>query len=49
VIAFLQTGTNKGRLKQTGRLFLLIAEPIRDMKEMFDFLKLMHSQVVQTD
>lgn len=47
VIAFLQTGTNKGRLKQTGRLFLLIAEPIRDMRDMYEFLKLMHSQVVE--
>jgi len=46
IIAYLQTGTNKGRLKQTGRLFLLVAEPIADMQEMYTFLKRMHEPVV---
>ena len=46
IIQYLQTGTNKGRLKQTGKLFLLIAEPIKSMEEMHRFLDLMHKQVV---
>ncbi|MBL7739160.1 MAG: transcription-repair coupling factor [Chitinophagaceae bacterium] len=42
VIQYLQTGTNKGRLKQTGRLFLLVAEPIKSMDEMHRFLTGLH-------
>ncbi len=38
IINFLQTGTNKGRLKQNGKLFMLIAEPMPDMKEVQRFL-----------
>lgn len=48
IMQYLQTGTNKGRLKQTGKLFLLIAEPIKSMEEMHRFLSLMHQQVVKT-
>ncbi|MCH5596791.1 hypothetical protein MKP09_02065 [Niabella ginsengisoli] len=39
IIDYLQTQTNKARLKQTGKLFLLIAEPIPSMKELHEFLK----------
>ncbi|MFD2920152.1 transcription-repair coupling factor [Terrimonas rubra] len=46
IISFLQTGTNKGRLKQTGKLFLLIAEPVNSMEEMYAFLKKMYTEVV---
>ncbi|MBZ4188980.1 transcription-repair coupling factor [Niabella beijingensis] len=42
IIQYVQTGTNKARLKQTGRLFLLVAEPIPSMKSLYDFLKDMH-------
>ncbi len=42
IIQFLQTETNKAKLKQTGRLFLLIAEPMPSMKEVHEFLKEMH-------
>jgi transcription-repair coupling factor (superfamily II helicase) len=42
VIQYLQTGTNKGRLKQTGRLFLLVAEPIKSMEELHRFLAGLH-------
>lgn len=41
-IDFLQTATNKGKLKQTGKLFLLIAEPIRSMEEMHAFIRQLH-------
>ena len=40
VLAFLQTGTNKGKLKQTGKVFLLVVEPVKVMEEMHRFLTL---------
>ena len=46
VLAFLQTGTNKARLKQTGRMFMLIVEDVKDMESMHRFLKQMHATVV---
>ncbi len=45
VLAFLQTGTNKGRLKQTGRMFLLVVDDVKDMESMQRFLKRMHTEV----
>jgi transcription-repair coupling factor (superfamily II helicase) len=47
VLAFLQTGTNKGRLKQTGKMFLLVADNINGMEEMQRFLTQMHAAVIQ--
>jgi transcription-repair coupling factor (superfamily II helicase) len=49
VLSFLQTGTNKARLKQTGRMFLLIVNDIREMEAMQRFLKHMHANVVKQD
>ncbi|WP_346236456.1 transcription-repair coupling factor [Niabella insulamsoli] len=46
IIGFLQTQTNKARLKQTGKLFLLIAEPLTSMNDLYKFLKEMHSFVL---
>lgn len=46
ILAYLQTGTNKARLKQTGKLFILIAEPVKGMDEMHEFLKRLHDNVV---
>lgn len=46
VLAFLQTGTNKARLKQTGKMFLLIVEDVKDMEGMERFLRHMHTNVV---
>lgn len=46
VLAFLQTGTNKARLKQTGRMFLLIVDDVKDMKSMERFLTLMYKEVI---
>ena len=46
VLAYLQTGTNKARLKQTGRMFLLIVDSMKDMESMHRFLKQMHKDVV---
>ncbi len=45
VLAYLQTGTNKARLKQTGRMFLLIVDNVKDMDAMQRFLKHMHEEV----
>lgn len=42
IIRFLQTETNKGRLKQTGKLFLLVATDIKSMEEMHRFLEALH-------
>ncbi len=42
ILNYLQTGTNKGRLKQNGKLFMLIAEPVNSMEEMHRFLSGLH-------
>jgi transcription-repair coupling factor (superfamily II helicase) len=47
IIEYLQTQTNKGRLKQTGKLFLLIAEPVKSMDELYNFLKGLHTYSTQ--
>ena len=49
ILAYLQTGTNKARLKQTGRLFLLIVEPANNMQDTYDFLSRMHAEVFQKE
>jgi transcription-repair coupling factor (superfamily II helicase) len=46
ILGFLQTGTNKARLKQTGKVFMLIAEPVETMQEVYQFLQRMHNEVV---
>jgi transcription-repair coupling factor (superfamily II helicase) len=47
ILDYLQTGTNKARLKQAGKLFLLIVEPAKDMQDVYTFLQRMHAEVVQ--
>ncbi|GAA4322392.1 transcription-repair coupling factor [Flaviaesturariibacter amylovorans] len=47
ILDYLQTGTNKARLKQAGRNFLLVAEPIANMTEVHTFLERMHKTVNQ--
>ena len=46
VLAYLQTGTNKARLKQTGRMFMLIVDNTKDMEAMHWFLEHMHKAVI---
>jgi len=48
IIEYLQTQTNKARLKQTGKLFLLIAEPIPSMKSLYEFLEDLHKYCFAT-
>lgn len=45
IIRFLQTESNKARLKQTGRLFMLIGENMKSMEEVHSFLRQMHTYV----
>ncbi len=49
ILAFLQTGTNKARLKQTGKLFLLVVDHVKNMNELHSFLQRMHKQVVKNN
>ena len=46
ILDYLQTGTNKARLKQVGKLFMLVVEPANDMQDVYTFLKRMHAEVV---
>jgi transcription-repair coupling factor (superfamily II helicase) len=45
ILLYLQTGTNKARLKQVGKLFMLIAQPVKSMQELHIFLGQMHKEV----
>lgn len=47
VLSYLQSGTNKARLKQAGKNFLLVVENMKDMEAMLRFLDGMHKGVIQ--
>jgi transcription-repair coupling factor (superfamily II helicase) len=42
ILSFIQTGTNKAKLKQSGRLFIMIVNEVKSMEEMHRFLASMH-------
>ena len=42
ILSFIQTGTNKAKLKQSGRLFSMVVTEIRSMEAMHRFLASMH-------
>jgi transcription-repair coupling factor (superfamily II helicase) len=46
ILQYLQTSTNKGRLKQVGKLFMIVVEPVNDMQDVHSFLKRMHDDVI---
>ena len=46
ILMFLQTGTNKARLKQVGKNGILIVEQIHSMSNIYDFMLRMHTQVM---
>jgi transcription-repair coupling factor (superfamily II helicase) len=48
ILQFLQTGTNKGKLKQVGKNGILIVEDIRTMSDLFSFLDRMRKSLGQT-
>ena len=45
ILDYLQTGTNKAKLKQTGKHFILVMEPANSMQEVYNFLQRMHAGV----
>ncbi len=47
ILHYLQTGTNKARLRQAGKLFMIVVEPAKDMQDVFSFLERMHGEVVK--
>jgi transcription-repair coupling factor (superfamily II helicase) len=47
ILQYLQTGTNKARLKQVGKLFMIVVEPARDMQDVYTFLQRMHREVIR--
>ncbi len=46
ILQFLQTGTNKGRLKQVAKNFLLVVDDIKNMDALYRFLQQMHKAVI---
>lgn len=47
ILAYIQTGTNRAKLKQNGKLFMIVVEPAKDMQDVHSFLKRMHKEVVE--
>ncbi|MFT3703380.1 MAG: transcription-repair coupling factor [Agriterribacter sp.] len=47
MLTFVQTQTNKARLKQTGRNFLLVHEDVEGMDRLYNFLFKMHKYVIE--
>jgi transcription-repair coupling factor (superfamily II helicase) len=47
ILMFLQTGTNKARLKQVGKNGILIVEDIKTMNHIYEFILRMHNHVKQ--
>ncbi|MEP6466130.1 MAG: TRCF domain-containing protein, partial [Parafilimonas sp.] len=45
IMQYLQTSTNKARLKQVGKNFLLVVNDVDNMDEMLSFLQRMHKSV----
>jgi len=45
ILEYLQKQTNKARLKQVGKMFMLIAEGIHSMQELLEFLERMNHSV----
>lgn len=48
ILQYLQEGTNKARLRQTGRMFLMVVDQMEHMQDVLDFLHSMH-QFLQLD
>ena len=45
ILKFLQTGTNKAKLKQVGKNGILVVEQVRSMADLHDFLDRMSKSV----
>ena len=46
ILQFLQTRTNKGKLKQVGKNFMLVIEDIENMQQLHSMLEAMHTDIV---
>ncbi len=47
ILTFLQTGTNKGKLKQVGKNGILIVEDVKTMNALYAFLLKMHKSITK--
>ncbi len=47
ILDFIQTGTNKVRLKQSGRLFMLLVHDMASMRQLVQFLERMKNEVTK--
>ncbi len=45
ILQFLQTGTNKGKLKQVGKNGILVVEDVKDMSSLYSFISKMHRSI----
>ena len=45
ILKFLQTGTNKGKLKQVGKNGILIVDDVKTMNDLFWFINKMHTSI----
>ena len=45
ILQFIQTRTNKGKLKQVGKNFMLVVEDIENMKQLHELLESMHTDI----
>ncbi|HKP31404.1 MAG TPA: hypothetical protein VJT83_01705, partial [Chitinophagaceae bacterium] len=48
ILEYLQKGTNKARLRQVGKMFMLVVNPVMNMKDFLDFLQRMHNHTTKT-
>ena len=46
ILSYIQTRTNKARLKQVGKMFMLVVDDVKNMEQVVTFLRRMHSEVV---
>jgi transcription-repair coupling factor (superfamily II helicase) len=46
IISFIQKGTNQARLKQSGKLFMLIVDKVETMQDILKFLRKMHNATI---
>jgi transcription-repair coupling factor (superfamily II helicase) len=47
ILSFLQTGTNKGKLKQVGKNGILVVESIKSMTELYEFIQKMYKSTLK--
>ncbi|HVG14349.1 MAG TPA: TRCF domain-containing protein, partial [Chitinophagaceae bacterium] len=48
ILKYIQTQTNKARLKQTGKNFFLVVEEIESMEQLYRFLQQMHRSITMS-